>query len=316
MQQWSSQDSCRPMDPSPSDRAAFGSMAMSEDTAFFARQNAKLQGEMERLKAKLEEAQDEIDRMAGDKAKADASKEREDLAAKHRPKMDSKGKRNSNLDEEDSAVDEGTALKGGARASGKHGAPKEAMKVDSRKMLEDFKKPLEDTRSIIIEFSNAKNVPTAVALGEVEALQDALKDLESSSKDVVTRINALTVRNPNPKTLSRTARMRFDETQASLKDEQRRIENAIGAMSDKMTAKRDDVIARSMHHRRCLRRSLIFAFPYSISMRLYVLAHTANVQRPRSHLAVLQHRQSFSKRMRPTPKRLKTSPSPRAKVPR
>ena len=258
MQQWSSQDSFRPMDPSPSDRAAFGSV-VSEDTAFFARQNAKLQGEMEKLKAKLEEAQDEIDRMAGEKAKADASKEREDLAAKHRPKAASKGKRNSNLEAldegDDSAADDSTTPKGGARASGKHGAGKEAMKVDSRKMLEDFKKPLEDTRSIINEFSNTKNVPTAVALGEVEALQDALKDLESSSKDVKARIEALTVRHPNPKTLSRAARMRFDEAQAALKDEQRRVENAIGAMSDKMTAKRDDVIARSMHRTRCHRFS-------------------------------------------------------------
>lgn len=228
--------------PSPSERASF---TVDESSEFFAKQNAKITADNEKLKAQLADALAQIDKLSANAVKAEVEiTAAQEQAAKAKSKIGPR--RMTTINEPpDDGLGGALSTKASTSRAGASSSGGTTPKVDSRKMLDDFKKPLDDTRAIIEEHLNGKGVPTALSIGLVEEMQDALRRQRERVLTVTARLEALTMRVPLPHKLPVPQKKKHEAKLADLKSELRVAEAEVGTLQEKMVARRDDVLART-----------------------------------------------------------------------
>lgn len=209
------------------------------DAEFFAKQNKKLAEENEKLRRRLDDQQGELDRLEKWKVKADAEAERKGQEDKF---FNSKSMRNSAFKRPQSAAKQPAASSSLDRI-GESGSPRAA--VDARKVLDEIKKPLDDTAHLINEFASARQVPSVLAMAQAEAMRTAVVELEHTASQCAARVEALRARHADPRSLSRAQRARFEAQLADLQHEQRRLTEGLAGLSERFTARRDDVLQRT-----------------------------------------------------------------------
>ena len=299
MQSWSSPqppDSYR-QDYRQSDTAAFGSDDY-DATVFYAKQNEALSAENEELKSRLNAQQVELDLLeaAVAKMKADAQRQaqmdkvmgkgkggKEKRREETRASIDADRAEEALAEELKPAATSATAAKAASRRS-------KAAKADSRKMLDDFKRPLEDTRAILSEFADkGHQVPIVLAIGQAESMQEALRDLQSEANGLNTRINDLRARFPKGRVVGKAKQMRFDEALANLRQEQRRVDHEMGALGAPPYGPAPRALARAPRHSAPATPlpPRAFAPRRAISWRLAIRQSTQWAPAPRSGLHLL-----------------------------
>ena len=78
--------------------------------------------------------------------------------------------------------------------------------------MDELKKPLDDTRSIINEFASGRQVPTVLALAQAEAIRDTIRALEHDTAKCDGRLAALKQRYPDPRALTPARPVRCTST--------------------------------------------------------------------------------------------------------
>jgi hypothetical protein len=201
------------------------SIAQDDADYFYEQRNEELMDENEALKIKGQKQQLEIERLEavvqmaqGDALKPGGSQRRASVVLEERP----------------------TAVVGSEKAK----------KVDLRKVLDDFKRPLDDTQGILSEFAHKKDVPVVLALAQAEATQSAQRKLQLRSAALSARIAELERRKPHAGEARVTAQTKqrqkaHADALKALKEQARRTENDLGAMIDTLGHLRDAAIART-----------------------------------------------------------------------
>ena len=119
------------------------------------------------------------------------------------------------------------------------------LSVDVRKLHDEFKKPLDDTRAILNDFGMKRHAPTLLEVAQAEAMREHLTRVSAKVGAYQTKIDALQARHPTPSKLSRPQRSKFESTLSELVRDKKRIEEQCGVLRDKFMAKRDDVLAKT-----------------------------------------------------------------------
>ena len=140
------------------------------DRDFFMKENLRLAEENDKLKRASEEHQTDIDRLEVEVAKMKMSQQAADNDDLARAIFSGKEKefrksqaRKSKAPPPPPVVNETNPAEE---------APPEAEVVaDKRKMLDDFKKPLDDTRALLSEFTEQRKVPLLLEVAQAEAMK-------------------------------------------------------------------------------------------------------------------------------------------------
>lgn len=117
--------------------------------------------------------------------------------------------------------------------------------ADTRKLLDEFKKPLDDTRALIDKFAMGRQVPTTLLIAQVDAMRDAMRRLTSTLQENGERLDGLQARSAKATSLDRAARTRLESSIATLNGERRRQEEELSALRKRFAAVRDDVVQRT-----------------------------------------------------------------------
>lgn len=211
------------------------------------RQLEKQQVEIERLEAQLErlkmdgEKQDALNGLAGAKGKQGKSGRSSTRSSVEEPSAE-------HVEHEATG---GAAALGGAvpklaMPTVKGGSAK-AQKVDLRKVMDDFKRPLDDTHTLLDDFQNGHHVPIVLAIAQVEAMQASLRAQQVAALALSARAEALKARAP-PQGSTAPAKQRqkrHKDAMEALKLEQRRLENECATLSDTFSSYRDAVLGRT-----------------------------------------------------------------------
>lgn len=112
-----------------------------------------------------------------------------------------------------------------------------ASKLDARKMIDEFKKPLDDTRTLLDHFAMRREVPTVLLLAQVEAMREHQQKLQ-------TRLARVRMHMEELDALTKRSRAQT-ETLAELGHEKRRIDVELKGLQEQLIARRDDVLAKT-----------------------------------------------------------------------
>ena len=210
------------------------------DRSYLLKELEQLREDNERLRRRVDDQQEELDRLQGQMAKADAARERttemDRFLGKSRASKATKKLSVVSKDDEDHTN------KSAESSSTNAAAPPT---VDIRKLHDEFKKPLDDTRAILNDFGIKRHAPTFLEVAQAEAMREHVMRVTAEVGSYQTKIDALNARHPVPSKLSRPQRSKFESTLSELMREKKRIEEQCGALRDKFIAKRDDVLAKT-----------------------------------------------------------------------
>ena len=107
--------------------------------------------------------------------------------------------------------------------------------IDKRKMRDEFKKPIEETATLVHDFVMKREVPTAVLVAQAEAMQARVNGLAAQSGLLAARIEKLKAEIPPASTF----------LIMQLTDEKRRLDEQLGKLHDKYLGRRDIVLSRT-----------------------------------------------------------------------
>ena len=222
--------------------ARLSSLRGRDDKDFFMKENQRLTEENEGLKAKMLEQFNEMERLQTAVAKLEVASEVQKVqdlqSGKHKLKeKEKKAKAQERYNTVPVITDDGKKEK--ERLEMERAAS--AGPIDTRKILDDFKKPLDDTRALLSEFAVKRQVPLLLEASQAQAMLMHSYRLTSQLEWKKKRIAELEARHDNPSKMSRAQRAKFDEALAELAGEKRRLADELSTLTDEFVTKRDDV---------------------------------------------------------------------------
>ena len=212
-----------------------------KDQSYLAKEMAKLRSENERLRRRIDGQQDDLERLEAIEVKTEEEKAKKEAMDKHK----NTGKGKSKEDRYKSKKDVHDDPFGAPGPSATEEAAHRAAGVDMRKVIDEFKKPLDDTRSIINEFGAKRSVPTVLEVAQAEAMKDHLDKVAASGIRAQASIDALHARNPEPSKLTRPQRTKFEATLRELGQDKRRLDDQHAALLSKYEGLRDSVLIKT-----------------------------------------------------------------------
>ena len=173
----------------------------SSDREYFVRENRKLREENERLvlrvddlQGRVDEQQAELDRLEAIVARTDDAKEKQEaldaFLGKGKGSSSKKGKAKEKQEVRSSTAE---------RSSEVEAPPQAAPPIDTRKVIDEFKKPLDDTKALIQDFAMKREVPTLLQVAQAEAMRDDLNKKVASASRARAKMDEAKRETPNPR---------------------------------------------------------------------------------------------------------------------